>query len=145
MECIRCHEHKDESDFPWRIKSKQVRRRHCKKCQASYHNDHYVKNKQVYISKAKKRTLEIKEIIDNLKRNPCTDCGRTEHPCAMDFDHLHGKTDNVSVLLLQKKASLNTILREIEKCELVCAVCHRKRTYFRQVETDPSTAPSAIG
>lgn len=65
----------------------------------------------------------------NLKRNPCTDCGIVYHPVSMDFDHLpqYKKLSNNGFTAMSK----TRILAEIKKCELVCANCHRVRTWRR--------------
>lgn len=64
----------------------------------------------------------------------CVDCGYNSHPEALEFDHLPG---------FEKVASLNTfytmsmerVLEEIAKCEVVCANCHRVRTASRRGES----------
>jgi hypothetical protein len=63
----------------------------------------------------------------------CADCGYRGHPAALDFDHLPGteKRGAVSVMCRKmciKRADLDA---EIVKCEVVCANCHRIRTYNR--------------
>lgn len=46
----------------------------------------------------------------------------------MDFDHVRGsKVGNVSEML--GSTSLADLLMEIAKCDVVCANCHRLRTY----------------
>lgn len=65
----------------------------------------------------------------SLKNHPCVDCHIIYHPVAMDFDHLpnyikiapHGLT----------KLGIKRLAEEITKCELVCANCHRVRTFNR--------------
>ncbi len=61
----------------------------------------------------------------------CTDCGYAEHPQALEFDHLGGKVSEVAKMV-GKTTSLETILAEIDKCEVVCANCHRLRTARRR-------------
>lgn len=65
------------------------------------------------------------------KDNPCADCGNRYHQECMDFDHLHDKIDNVSVLVY-RDVPMEMMLAEIAKCELVCANCHRTRTRLRR-------------
>lgn len=49
----------------------------------------------------------------------------------MDFDHLNkDKIDNIS-RMIDNSLSIDTIIDEIKKCELVCEVCHRIRTFNR--------------
>lgn len=72
--------------------------------------------------------------IDELKKTPCTDCGQTFDPVCMDFDHIGtDKLLEISKLRYQN-VSLETIQAEIDKCELVCACCHRLRTKHRAAE-----------
>jgi len=51
----------------------------------------------------------------------------------MEFDHREGeeKLCNVADLDCQQRVSLRTLMAEIAKCDLVCANCHRERTFQR--------------
>lgn len=70
-------------------------------------------------------------IVLERKSNPCADCGGRFDPVAMDFDHVRGrKVLNISALSRQQW-SMEKLLEELEKCELVCANCHRVRTAKR--------------
>jgi len=61
---------------------------------------------------------------------PCKDCGGKYHPVMMEFDHRSPteKTWPVSALM---SSSCNRIMKEIEKCDLICSNCHQYRTYAR--------------
>lgn len=73
----------------------------------------------------------VREYVDNLKRNPCMDCGQCFDPICMDFDHVRGtKFQSVSAMV-NSKYNIRQISIEIAKCELVCANCHRLRTKSR--------------
>lgn len=69
-------------------------------------------------------------LIDALKDAPCADCGVKYPPYVMQFDHLSDKQFTLSRARGQS-ASVETILAEIAKCELVCANCHAERTHSR--------------
>lgn len=73
-----------------------------------------------------------KDFVLGLKADtPCADCGQTFDPVCMDFDHISDdKTDNVGTLV-SRGVSVKRIQDEVEKCELVCANCHRVRTSER--------------
>ena len=61
---------------------------------------------------------------------PCTDCGGTFHIAAMEWDHVPErgpKLFNIGA----GDYSLAKTLTEIAKCDLVCANCHRVRTWDR--------------
>lgn len=48
----------------------------------------------------------------------------------MDFDHRPG-TEKVRNVAAMRGCSLKRLLEEIKKCDLVCANCHRLRTFQR--------------
>lgn len=68
--------------------------------------------------------------VAELKRAPCKDCEGTYPPECMDFDHLGDKLDNVSRIV--QGGSMGKLKREVAKCDLVCANCHRVRTSNRR-------------
>lgn len=76
-------------------------------------------------------------MVSEYKNRPCTDCGGEFPPYVMDLDHLpeFEKLSNVAKLV-SEGASKQRILDELEKCEVVCANCHRHRTYSRQGMAD---------
>jgi len=85
--------------------------------------------KRVAISGRRRRELLSKR-VNELKNRPCADCGGRFPPCAMDFDHVLGeKIDDVSGIRIDT-GRWERVLAEIEKCELVCANCHRVRTHL---------------
>lgn len=78
--------------------------------------------------KAKKRRLSTRRFTDSVKLTAgCTDCGYNERASAMDFDHVTGeKKETIGHL-----PSMRSVVAEIMKCEVVCAICHRIRTEDR--------------
>lgn len=77
-----------------------------------------------------KRKLEQRLRIDAIKLVAgCADCGYRDNPAALEFDHVeNNKESNVSRLL---GATWIRVQAEIDKCEVVCANCHRIRTVNR--------------
>jgi hypothetical protein len=68
---------------------------------------------------------------------PCADCGGRFHPAAMDFDHQPGTKKvrgGVSALARHGTTTKAVLIREMWKCDLVCANCHRVRTFTRRQE-----------
>lgn len=64
------------------------------------------------------------------KRKPCMDCGVQYSPWIMDFDHVRGEKCR-NIASLSNRWSEERLLTEIMKCDVVCANCHRDRTYIR--------------
>ncbi|MFB7383769.1 hypothetical protein ACFC6U_17370 [Kitasatospora purpeofusca] len=65
-------------------------------------------------------------------RAGCIDCGWDGWARGLDWDHVRGaKRANVSQLIAERQP-WSEIEREIAKCEVVCANCHRIRTSVRR-------------
>lgn len=71
-------------------------------------------------------------IIEDHKRQPCMDCGGEFPPVAMDFDHVRGVKSAGLSWLATHTVSVERIMAELAKCDLVCANCHRIRTQSRR-------------
>lgn len=64
--------------------------------------------------------------VDGLKKVPCKDCGLNFPPECMDFDHVRG----IKEFEIHKNIMTNIerLLKEMEKCDIICSNCHRIRT-----------------
>lgn len=73
-----------------------------------------------------------REYVEKYKQDKtCADCGNDD-PRVFEFDHIYpGKYKHVSTLCNQGYG-LKQLAKEIELCEIVCANCHRIRTYDRK-------------
>lgn len=70
-------------------------------------------------------------LIREAKKAPCTDCKTTYPPYVMDFDHIPEKGEKSFGLNLAHAHTLDEVVAEMAKCEVVCYNCHRVRTYNR--------------
>lgn len=72
--------------------------------------------------------------IDLLKmERGCYDCGvMSLPPSCYDWDHLPGKEKLFNIGAQQGSFGLDSVIAEIDKCQLVCANCHRIRTENRK-------------
>jgi hypothetical protein len=59
------------------------------------------------------------------------DCGSTYPYYVMDFDHRENKKFNIGPN--SYSTSFADLKAEIDKCDVVCANCHRERTYGNSV------------
>lgn len=78
---------------------------------------------------SKRRWQAHLDFLAAIKVAPCLDCGGNFPPEAMDFDHVMGT--KIRTISNMHNFSRERVLQEIEKCELVCANCHRVRTKKR--------------
>ena len=102
----------------------------CSKGTISYHLGYGQKQKTK--ARSQKRREEIRNLIRSHKEGiPCNDCGILYPYYIMDFDHVEdNKVENISKMA--QWYSIEEILVEIKKCEIVCSNCHRQRTYDRK-------------
>ena len=114
------------------------RQRRCKKCRRIYDNNWYAKQtdekrKKIIKRKRNRRRRNVAFVQFYKARYGCIDCGYRDSVQALEFDHLPGTNKKKAISnLCSNGASLKTIFEEIQKCELVCANCHRIRTFNRQ-------------
>lgn len=117
-----------------------------KRDRREYWSKYYAENKERYVARDAARPPEywankrkqyrdrVRPVLNEIKDQPCADCGfRYPYP-VMEFDHVRGeKVDNVSAMV-SRGVGLKKILAEVEKCDIVCANCHRIRTWERSEE-----------
>ena len=128
--CPRCGEDKPFAEFGWKNEATGLRVSYCKPCVAANSRAHYVANKTAYVSRAKRTKNRRRDdrtnfLLEYFATHPCVDCGESD-PLVLDFDHLRDKKFSIGHELHAR--SWRSILAEIEKCEVVCANCHRRRT-----------------
>ena len=74
----------------------------------------------------------VRDFVKEVKNTPCADCKCSFPWYVMDFDHRRGKKHfNLSVATSQWR-SMKRIKTEIKKCDIVCANCHRIRTFTQR-------------
>lgn len=130
--CCTCKETKPESDF---IKRGNRTGSWCKECKRAYDRAYWAKTKHTRLTRksANQRKISernIKYIWRYLQQHPCIDCKESD-PIVLEFDHIDNKEANVSDLA-RHYASIDRIQREINKCVVRCANCHRRKTASEQ-------------
>lgn len=134
--CSRCKVVKPLGAFKPKAQGWQA---YCVACQAAYRSEHYRAHKEKYIEKAKRaaaaRRESVREAIQKAKEGKsCVDCEQAYPPWVLQFDHLHGSDKEAAVANMAGHGlSVARVLREIAKCEIVCANCHADRTYRRRI------------
>lgn len=139
--CPHCKITKSTEEFSANNSRKDGLQNICKPCRKAYLKKDYDKKKVFYIKRSKinrkKRSSVIREFVDAYKsKTPCKDCNNNFFPFQMDFDHLGNKKFNISSAV-GDALPLEEVKKEIEKCELVCANCHRLRTHLRRKDISP--------
>jgi len=134
MKCTKCSKNKAITEFNFKNKSLGIRHKQCKKCTRFSVKNHYNENRQYYLEKTKIRNQGLRrEIIEYINHflsiNPCVDCGERDI-VVLEFDHGQNrdiKLDAVS-RMIRYRTPLKVIKEEINKCQIRCANCHRRKT-----------------
>jgi len=130
--CVMCHEDKPASEFALRSRATGQLQSHCRKCHAAYRRQHYLDHRDVYIAREMARIdgyrAENRRLIfEYLGTHPCVDCGETD-ALVLEFDHRDRKTKRSEVARLAASKPWKVVRAEIDKCDVRCGNCHRKRT-----------------
>jgi hypothetical protein len=130
IKCYRCGEFRPADAFAWRRRHIGQRDSFCRPCRAAYKREHYLANRQRYVDQARenKQRLALERtayLVEYFFEHPCRDCGETD-PMVLEFDHQRDKCFDIAAGLPYRNWA--SILAEIEKCEVACANCHRRRT-----------------
>jgi len=82
---------------------------------------------------AKYRAAKRTKLFSYLLEHPCVECGEDD-PVVLEFDHLpeFEKSFEIGRAVTSSTRSWESILIEMEKCEVVCCNCHRRRTFKRK-------------
>lgn len=110
---------------------KTGRQHWCRECFASYFKRRgNLHRAQVRANDRRRIAAARRHVLAHLDENPCVDCSES-HLVVLDFDHVLGAKVKTVGALAGEGASIRRIDDEIEKCDVVCANCHRRRTYTR--------------
>ena len=108
----------------------------CAKSTVSYHCGSGQKEK-TRSRERDRRNLKIRYIQEYKQSRGCMDCGEKYPYWMLDLDHVFGeKISNVSDM--RALFNLEQIQAEVAKCQVVCANCHRIRTWQRLLTTGNS-------
>lgn len=101
----------------------------------------YYKNRERDIAKKDRRRAELRVWLYEYKQGhcACSRCGEG-HPAALDFHHTDAADKEMSVSqMVAYGYAVENIRAEIDKCEVLCANCHRKEQYQLPKRTTTDT------
>lgn len=130
--CTKCGFEKDLLLFAAKKTSKDGRASWCRACFKLNWEKRYYENHQHYrnshnASRRKIREQNAQKVFEYLSGHPCVECGESD-PIVLEFDHRSGveKVECVSMLVLN--SSWARVEAEIQKCDVLCANCHRRKS-----------------
>jgi len=130
--CAACATYKSSAEFSFSDEASRSLNSYCRKCYAAYRHAHYLANKPDYIARAiaqvnGRREQNRREVMIYLASHPCVDCG-IDNVIVLEFDHRdpRDKLMNVGSMMASKRWA--RVRAEIDKCEVRCVNCHRRKT-----------------
>ena len=124
--CYCCNINKQLADFSKKSNTSDGYATTCKECAKEKRRLSRTKTKQEKANEyAYKRRLERKLWAVNYLGNKCSKCGITYPHYVYDFHHKNPKEKEfaISLILYYSEESLK---KELDKCALLCANCHRE-------------------
>lgn len=126
--CTKCLESKESSEFNKNAAKKDGLQTFCRPCGHQSFSEYYRKNKKRHIGYVQKRKAGwMEKLVEYLTENPCVDCGQDDVR-TLEFDHVKGEKTTEVTRLARGGASWENIQKEINKCVVRCANCHKIRT-----------------
>ncbi len=135
--CTKCRQLKEETDFFVKDQKKSRLHTQCKNCykqhRQTYYHEHYAKYHESYLARAKLRRDRLRSefrqnILKYLSDKACVLCGESDIR-VLEFDHLVPLKKEFTISQsVRLGRSWEETLKEIEKCRILCANCHKKHT-----------------
>lgn len=131
--CTECCKDKPLDEFSKDASVSDGKRAKCSRCTANAAAARYHQNggREKRRGRMQLRRAEKYAALEPLKDVPCGDCGIRFPRVCMDFDHVSGEKILSISKMVHKDFSMEAILAEVAKCEVVCSNCHRIRTANR--------------
>jgi hypothetical protein len=130
--CWACRRAKPAEAFAFRDMKRGLLQGHCRVCHAVFRRAHYLENKPDYIRRAiaqvkARREENRRQLYRYLVSHPCVDCGEAD-VVVLEFDHRVPADKVRDVGGLASRRVWVSVLKEIEKCDVRCVNCHRRKT-----------------
>jgi hypothetical protein len=90
---------------------------------------HYInsKNNTNSVYSQESRGIERKKHFMNILGGKCNSCGYNKNITALEFHHVDPTTKKLQLNMRTfSNNSMNVLIEEVYKCELLCANCHRE-------------------
>jgi hypothetical protein len=131
-QCAHCKEEKPDSEFAWNNKLLGRRQKHCRACMKMFNRQSYErrdeKRKREVQENRKRRVMEVQQYVwDYLSVHPCVRCGESD-PRVLEFVHIKGNKFQSISKMISDGHTIRSVKKEIAKCQVLCANCHRKKT-----------------
>lgn len=131
--CTKCKLEKEKEEFNKNKTRKDGLQNICKLCSQEKSKKFYKENVEyqrirIYKQKKDRKKESRKNVNDYLLCHPCIDCGN-DNIIVLEFDHREPDKKHKAISeMLASGYSWIKIFKEIKKCDVRCANCHRIKT-----------------
>ena len=103
----------------------------CSECNKEYQRKWFAENRKIQQYRVSSNNRKYREaaqtfLFEYLLEHPCIICKEAD-VLVLDFDHLKDKKANLCTLA-QRGKNIDFLKKEIEKCQVLCSNCHRRKT-----------------
>ena len=127
--CSGCNKDLPKNNFRTNKTKKDGLQSQCINCKKIYNKEHYKKNKQYYVDKAKTSNQKTRDWYRDIKSSlKCQKCGE-DHPACLHFHHRNPECKEFGIGSNVISVSKTRLAEEIAKCDVLCANCHAKTHY----------------
>ena len=139
--CTRCGNEKPLSEFYKQSRNADGYEKRCKQCKRDYAKGRYDRETPEQRERRHAREKEYRKTYVNvneaankayiqhyLQHHECVDCGEDDW-VVLEFDHVRDQKEYAVSALI--RFPIDKLIKEIGKCDVRCANCHRRVTYAR--------------
>lgn len=126
--CSKCKRELPLDNFRWKIKSENKKHSQCKECQSASDKKRYRESKERREAVRERANFQKQsniEYVEFRKECGCQKCGE-KRKFALDFHHIDPSIKIDTIAHMIKSASINNLEKEINKCIVLCVICHRE-------------------
>ncbi len=138
IECSPFNKHNTKNLLHYDSDSKRVTKQ-CSMCKELKNIDEYYLYdkhsaycKKCYNIKTRIRQSSFKEKCVDYKGGSCISCGYKKCTAALEFHHRVPETKKFSIVHAWTKGFKQEVIEELDKCDLLCANCHRETHYLKE-------------
>lgn len=131
--CNICRDTKPLEAFTVLSRNRDGHTSRCRSCVNATNKRRYMRRTQHYREKLRGFNKKLKDdkaekVFNYLREHPCVDCGEAD-PVVLEFDHRDLASKRLAIAqMIERRYSWQSIATEIEKCDVRCANCHRRKT-----------------
>lgn len=126
--CSKCKRELPLDNFRWKNKSQGKKHSQCKECQSESDKRYYresLERQNAVKTLAQQQKQANVEYVEFRKECGCAKCGE-KRKFALDFHHRNPEEKVNEISHMIKSASISNLEKEINKCILLCSICHRE-------------------